>query len=159
MNKNTLEGKGLNTYDKAYSWGLCNQILNSVRKPAGIPVVPANNNPYKKSPNVQGGKGLTKQELNEYLDLKAEQEQLEAEIKEFYDSCIKSTMLISMSKGSTHTDLTTIFAEKAARLNTKLLVKKYDVVVALEAIEDAIDKLNPKTRRIMREYYISYPAL
>jgi len=103
---------------------------------------------------------MTKERLNEYLDLKAEALQLEDELKYLYESCIASPMgslgdEFGARKGGSVSDPTGLFAEKAARLYTKLLMKKYELVVLLEEIEDAIDKLEPIHRRLIREYYIN----
>jgi RNA polymerase sigma factor (sigma-70 family) len=93
--------------------------------------------------------------LNQYLDLKAEQEQLEQEIKEFYDTCINTAILSHGSRGGGISDPTAAFADAAAKLHVKLLYKKYEAMSALEAIEDMIEGLEPRERRLMREYYIN----
>ncbi len=98
---------------------------------------------------------MTKDILKQYLDLKAEKEQLELEIKEFYEDCIKPSLLTGMPRSKRLSDPTAEMADQVARLHTKLLYKRHEVSEALEAIEDAIDKLRPKVRRIMRDYYIN----
>jgi len=102
---------------------------------------------------------MTKDRLSEYLDLKAEVLQLEGEIKYLYESCIASPMGSlgdeSRRGGGVISDPTGLFAERAAKLYTRLLMKKYELIVALEEIEDAIDKLEPIHRRLIREYYIN----
>jgi RNA polymerase sigma factor (sigma-70 family) len=98
---------------------------------------------------------MTKDILKQYLDLKAEKEQLELEVKEFYDTCLKPLVLTGMPGSGRLADTTAEFAGQAARLHTKLLYKKHEVAVALEALEDAIAGLNPRERRLMREYYIN----
>jgi len=103
---------------------------------------------------------MTKDKLSRYLDLKAESLQLTQEIKDLYDTCIASpagvlTDMPGAGKGGLAADPTYMFAERAARLHTKLLMKKYELMEALEEIEDAIDRLEPAQRRLMREYYIN----
>lgn len=102
---------------------------------------------------------MTKDRLSEYSDLKAEVLQLEMEIKYLYESCIASPMGSfgdeSLRSVGSVSDPTGLFAERAAKLYTKLLMKKYELVVLLEEIEDAIDKLEPIHRRLIREYYIN----
>jgi len=100
---------------------------------------------------------MTKAKLSQYLVLRAEQEQLEAEIEAFYEAYIKSPAgtMSDMPKSGTLSDPTAMFAEQAVKLHTKLLVKKYYVMEALEAVEDAIDTLETVERLIMREYYIN----
>jgi DNA-directed RNA polymerase specialized sigma24 family protein len=98
---------------------------------------------------------LTKDILKDYRDLKAEQKQIELEIKEFYDNCINPSVLSHSPKGTDISDPTAMFADKAAQLHVKLLMKKYEVMTALEKIEDAIEGLEPRERRLMREYYIN----
>jgi len=102
---------------------------------------------------------MTKARLGEYLDLKEEIVQLEQEIKYLYENCIVSpTKTLGDERvqgGKVISDPTALYAERAARLHTKLLMKKYALVETLEQIEDAIDKLSPIQRRIIREYYIN----
>ena len=102
---------------------------------------------------------MIKIKLGQYLALKAEQEQLEAEIKAFYETYIKSPSgslsMFDMPRGSILPDPTAMFAERAARLHIKLLMKKYEVMEALEAIEDAVSTLEPGERLLMREHYIN----
>ena len=98
---------------------------------------------------------MTKSILKQYLDLKAEKEQIEFEIQEFYDTCVKPSILTGMPGSKRVSDPTAEFADQAARLHTKLRYKKYEMSVALEAIEDAIEGLQSRERRLMREYYIN----
>ena len=102
---------------------------------------------------------MTRDTLKKYWDLKAEAEQLETEIQYLYETCIASPRLDgNFGNGNSVkpvSDVTFKFADKAAKLHTKLLMKRYEIMTVLEEIEDAIDGLEPLERRLMREYYIN----
>jgi len=103
---------------------------------------------------------MTKARLSRYLDIKAETQQLELEIEYLYQTCIASPLgsladLAHIKKSGSASDPTGLYAERAVRLHTKLLMKKYELLTVLEEIEDAIDKLEPIQRRVIREYYIN----
>jgi len=98
---------------------------------------------------------MTKKELRQYSSIKAEIKQIEAEVKEFYETCVRPTMLDGLPRGNKKTDPTAELAEKAAKLHTKLLRKKYNLACLLEKIENGLDSLDSCERRVLREYYIN----
>lgn len=97
---------------------------------------------------------MTKEDLKKYQHLKAEIDQLKQEITDFYETCVRSPILDGMPKDDKVSDPTPKYAEKAAKFNDKLHYLQYKAILELEKIEDCIQNLEPRERRLMREYYI-----
>ena len=97
---------------------------------------------------------LTRAILDGYLTLKADKEQIEDEIAEFYESCLKSSVITDAPKNPQITDSTATLAEKAERLHLKLKYKQCELAESFEIIVNSIATLEPNLRQVIFYKYI-----
>lgn len=97
-------------------------------------------------------KEALKARLLSYLDIKAEREQIEQEIARLADP--KGTNWDGMPRGSGGGDVMASIAAKRDALRRKYKAKLADLTAAQTEIEELIDGLEPKERRLMRYRYI-----
>lgn len=93
-----------------------------------------------------------KNKLGRYLDIKAERKQIQREIDQLADP--KGTNWDGMPRGSGGGDVMAGIVEKRDALRRKYEAKLADLTAAQTEIEDMIDGLEPKARRLMRCRYI-----
>lgn len=97
-------------------------------------------------------KEALKERLLSYLDIKAERRQIEREIARLADP--KGTNWDGMPRGSVGGDVMAGIVAKRDALRRKYEAKLADLTAAQTEIEETIDGLEPKERRLMRYRYI-----
>ena len=90
--------------------------------------------------------------LLSYLDIKAERQQIQREIDRLADP--KGTNWDGMPRGSGGGDVMAGIVDKRDALRKKYEAKLSDLIAAQTEIEELIDGLEPKARRLMRCRYI-----
>ena len=97
-------------------------------------------------------KEALKTKLLSYLDIKAERRQIEREIARLADP--KGTNWDGMPRGSGGGDVMAGIVAKRDALRRKYQAKLADLTAAQTEIEELIDNLGPKERRLMRHRYL-----
>lgn len=97
-------------------------------------------------------KEALKARLLNYLDIKAERRQIELELKRLTDP--KGTNWDGMPRGSGGGDVMAGIVAKRDALRRKYEAKLEELTAAQTEIEETIDGLEPKERRLMRYRYI-----
>ena len=97
---------------------------------------------------------LTREILNGYLKLKENKEQIEEEIREFYETCIQSTLITDAPKNPQITDVTATLAEKAEKMHVNLAYAKREMAVSFDIIVNAIADLDTNLRLVIYYKYI-----
>jgi hypothetical protein len=97
-------------------------------------------------------KEALKTRLLSYLDIKAERKQIEREIARLADP--KGTNWDGMPRGSGGGDVMAGIVAKRDALRRKYEAKLADLIAAQTEIEETIDGLDPRERRLMRLRYI-----
>lgn len=101
---------------------------------------------------------MTKEQLRSYRDLKTEHDQLTEKIEELEAELygIQAQRLDGMPHGSKDgsSDKVDILLDRKMHLLARYLTNRAALANAVLAIEDAIDKLAPRERTLIRLYYI-----
>lgn len=100
---------------------------------------------------------MTKDELKQYRNIRAEICSIQDEIKELKNQVqtIKAVTISDMPKGGLQEDFTDIIA-KIDELTRLLYIKMAQLVTIQKRIENIIEKIeNPRDKIIMRQYYIN----
>lgn len=97
-------------------------------------------------------KEALKARLFSYLDIRAERKQIEREIARLADP--KGTNWDGMPRGSSGGDVMASIVAKRDTLRRKYEAKLVELTAAQTEIEETIDGLEPKERRLMRYRYI-----
>lgn len=101
---------------------------------------------------------MTKEQLRAYRDLKTEHDLLSQKLEELETELygIQAQRLDGMphSNREGSSDKTDILLDRKTLLHARYMVKKVELAKAVLAIEDAIEKLTPRERTLIRLYYI-----